>query len=337
MKRLIYFITLTLVLVSCGSRSGYFSFEGRLLNLNQGEFYVYSPDGVFNGVDTIKVDGGRFTFETPCKQEGTIMIVFPNFSEQPVFAEPGKTVTIKGDALHLKELEIEGTDVNEQMTAFSQRIAKVSPPEVLECAEQFVKDNPQSAVSVYILRKYFVLPKIEENSKDLKKAEELVNVVAKAQPKNGNVARMVRYLKVAGSGVTGSRMPSFTATDVYGKSVSDGNLRGKVAVVYSLANWSYESRNMHGRLTRLKKEYGDKLALLGISLDASRQSCKNMLRIDSVSAMVVCDQMMFQSPFVELFAIDGVPANILFNAQGHIVERNVELNEIESKLKVLLN
>ena len=104
MKRLIYIFTLTLVLVSCGSRSGYFSFEGRLLNLNQGEFYVYSPDGVFDGVDTIKVEGGRFTFETPCKENGTIVIIFPNFSEQPVFAEPGKSATIKGDASHLKEI-----------------------------------------------------------------------------------------------------------------------------------------------------------------------------------------------------------------------------------------
>ena len=337
MKRLIHIFILTLVLVACGSRRGYFSLEGRLLNLNQGEFYVYSPDGVFDGVDTIKVEGGRFTFETPCKESGTIMIVFPNFSEQPVFVEPGKSVTIKGDASHLREIEIEGADENKLMNGFRQQIAKASPPEVLEYAERFVRNNPESPVSVYILRKYFVGGSGVPSRNEIEKAEQLVSIVYKAQPKNGNVARMVRYLKVAGSGVTGSRMPSFTATDVYGKSVSDANLRGKVAVVYSLANWNYESRNMHGRLTRLKKEYGDKLALLGISLDASRQSCKNMLRIDSISAMVVCDQMMFQSPFVELFAIDGVPANILFNAQGHIVERNVELNEIESKLKVLLN
>ena len=66
MKRLIYIFTLTLVLVSCGSRSGYFSFEGRLLNLNQGEFYVYSTDGVFEGVDTIKVEGGRTSQNSPC-------------------------------------------------------------------------------------------------------------------------------------------------------------------------------------------------------------------------------------------------------------------------------
>ena len=37
-----------------------------------------------------------------CQKEMTLMIVFPNFTEQPVFAAPGKSVDIKGDASHLK-------------------------------------------------------------------------------------------------------------------------------------------------------------------------------------------------------------------------------------------
>ena len=82
MKRLIYLLTLTLVLVACGTRSGYFKIEGHLLNLNQGEFYVYSTDGLINGIDTIKVEGGHFSYETPCQRQGILMLVFPNFSEQ---------------------------------------------------------------------------------------------------------------------------------------------------------------------------------------------------------------------------------------------------------------
>ena len=46
-------------LFSCGSDGRIFRLQGRLRNLNQGEFLIYSPDGGFVGVDTIKVrDGG---------------------------------------------------------------------------------------------------------------------------------------------------------------------------------------------------------------------------------------------------------------------------------------
>lgn len=337
MKRLTYIITLTLVLVACGSRRGYFSFEGRLLNLNQGEFYIYSPDGVFDGIDTIKVDGGRFTFETPCKESGTIMIVFPNFSEQPIFAEPGKSVTIKGDASHLKEIEIEGTDENKLMNSFRKQIAQASPPEVLKLAEQFIRNNPESAVSTYILRKYFITNRKNGELQNLQKTSQLIEIAYKAQPKNGQIARMSRYIEAMRKCAVGAKMPSFSAKDINGKNVTSSNLGGKVAVVYTWAEWNYESRNMRDRLKRLKEEYGDKLALMGVNLDASVQNCKRSLRNDSTSTITVCDQMMFESPMLEQFAFGGVNENVLFNAQGHVVERNIRPEDLESKLKILLN
>ena len=91
--------------------------------MNQGEFYVYSPDGDIDGIDTIKVVGGRFTFERPCERPVMLMLVFPNFSEQPIFAEPGKSVEIKADASHMKEMEVKGTKANEQMTTFRKQTA----------------------------------------------------------------------------------------------------------------------------------------------------------------------------------------------------------------------
>ncbi len=91
-----------MTLASCGTDSRHFKIDGRLLNVNQGEFYVYSPDGALPGLDTVKVQAGRFTKEIACDRPMTLMLVFPNFTEQPIFAQPGKTVDVKGDAYHLK-------------------------------------------------------------------------------------------------------------------------------------------------------------------------------------------------------------------------------------------
>ena len=46
MKKFSLLILLTLVLVACGTDGHHFEVEGKLTNLNQGEFYVYSPDNV---------------------------------------------------------------------------------------------------------------------------------------------------------------------------------------------------------------------------------------------------------------------------------------------------
>ena len=89
MRRIAYLFLLSFILVSCGTRKGHFKIEGRFLHINQGELYVYSPDGGIDGMDTIKIDAGRFAYETPMKRNSTLMLVFPNFSEHPVFAESG--------------------------------------------------------------------------------------------------------------------------------------------------------------------------------------------------------------------------------------------------------
>ena len=130
-----------LLLASCGEDGHHFKIEGRLLQMNSGEFYVYSTDGDINGFDTIKVEGGRFAFEMPCERAMTLTIIFPNFSQIPIFAEPGKTVTIKGDASHLKALKIKGTKTNELMSSFRERIANASPPEIKQYAAQFIADH----------------------------------------------------------------------------------------------------------------------------------------------------------------------------------------------------
>lgn len=333
MKRLAYLISLTLVLVGCGSRSGYFKLEGHLLNLNQGEFYIYSVDGTISGVDTIKVDGGRFTYETPCTQEGTLVLVFPNFSEAPVFASPGEKVTISGDASHLKEIEIKGTDENKLMTLYRQQVAKASPPEEQRLSKQFIENNASTLSAVYLLRKDFVT----NGKADLNETQKLIETVYKAQPKNGSVARMTQFIKMMKSGTIGSALPTFTAQDINGKTVSTADLRGKVAVVITWASWSYESRTQLDRLKSMLAERKGKLVLMGINLDASKKTCKQTLSNDSTSTINICDQQMFDSPLMESFAMTGVPDNIIYNAQGRIIERGLSIDELVTKIKTLLN
>ena len=148
-----------LLLGSCGPEGDKFRLSGRLRNINQGEFLLYSPDGGLVGIDTIKVRDGRFAYEKEIRKDVTLMLVFPNFSEQVIFAAPGEEVTIKGDATHLKEVSIKGTDENEELTKLRMRINKLTPPEIPAAIAQFIEENPTSIISTYLLNKYFVSAK----------------------------------------------------------------------------------------------------------------------------------------------------------------------------------
>lgn len=327
-KHITYLILLTLVLVSCGVDGKHFKLEGRFLHLNQGEFYVYSTDGVLDGIDTIKIEGGRFAYEIPCDEEGTLVMVFPNFSEQPVFTQPGKTVEIKADASHLKELEAEGTDNNKLMTAFRKQVSNMSPQQAIEAAAEFVKHNPKSDVSAWLIRKYFILaPK-----PDYAKAKQLLDLMIAEQPKNGKLVNLQQQL-IGLAATVGKSLPIFTATDINGNKVTQANLtQSPNAVVFLWASWNYESTDMQRQLKRLKAAKGNGLSVIGVCIDPSKSEMQQYLRQDSISWPTINDGMMFDTKIAKQLGLSQVPANILLK-NGKIVGRNLRMNELKEKIE----
>lgn len=327
-KHITYLILLTLVLVSCGVDGKHFKLEGRFLHLNQGEFYVYSTDGVLDGIDTIKIEGGRFAYEIPCDEEGTLVMVFPNFSEQPVFTQPGKTVEIKADASHLKELEAEGTDNNKLMTAFRKQVSNMSPQQAIDAAAEFVKHNPKSDVSAWLIRKYFILaPK-----PDYAKAKQLLDLMIAEQPKNGKLVNLQQQL-IGLTATAGKSLPIFTATDINGNKVTQANLtQSPNAVVFLWASWNYESTDMQRQLKRLKATKGNGLSVIGVCIDPSKSEMQQSLRQDSISWPTINDGMMFDTKIAKQLGLSQVPANILLK-NGKIVGRNLRMNELKEKIE----
>ena len=317
MKQVLLIIAAIITLASCSSRKGYFSIEGRFLNMNQGEIYIYSPDGIINGIDTIKVNGGRFAKEIPCRRDGMIIMVFPNYSQQPIFAEEGESVDIKADASHLKQMEVTGTDDNKLMTDFRKAVTSASPPEALKMAEHFVRDNPSSPVAIYLIGKYFA---VNGNTANLKKAAELLSIVGEKQPKNGNVIRLKTSVKLM-------------LTAMVGESVSNATLKGRKSVIVSWASWSSDSQNMLRRISSIADESEGKIAVVGINLDGSRKTCKDMVEINRYKFPNICDEQLFDSKLLASLGIHAVPDNIITDASGKIVARSVSPEDMERHLK----
>ena len=332
MKKVIYFILLTLVLASCGVDSNHFKIEGRFLNLNQGEFYVYSPDGGLDGVDTIKIEGGRFAYEIPCEKEATLMLVFPNFSEQPIFAKPGESVDIKADASHLKELEATGTKDNELMNDFRKQIASASPPEMVKYAGMFIKDHPESPVSVYLVRKYF----IASTTPDYKQAMTYINLMMKRQTRNGYLTRMYEWVKYMEKTAIGGRIPSFSEYATNGQSVSDNTVSGaSLAVISVWASWSFESMDMQRQLKDLQRKSHGRLKVVSICVDGTKDDCREAMERDSISWPNVCDELMLEGPAMKSLGLFYVPDNIILQ-NGRIIARGLGVQQLRTKLESMI-
>ena len=363
----VFTLVAALVCTSCGTDSRHFRIDGRLLHLNQGEFYVYSPDGTINGLDTIKVQAGRFSYEVACDRPMTLMIVFPNFTEQPVFAQPGKSVDLKGDASHLKEMTVKGTKDNELMNKFREMIHNAAPPEMKKCAQLFVQDHPESRVGAYLVDRYF----IHDANPDTKTAVRLVDLMIEKQPDNGYLKRQKRQLTASFVATKGADIPNVLGTTVDGKTIGRVQLtKAPVTVVCALATWKYESMSQFRRLAAYAASQQGRVAVVGVSIDASPSLVRSQLASqigisDSASGLafgpssgsssgsasgsssgsasaaaqgssssrssstcyVVCDGKMVESPFFTRLGLTGVPDNIVIK-NGRITAAHLTDNQL---------
>lgn len=331
MNRPFTYLLLTLVVVSCGTPSGRFRLEGHFENFNQGEFYLYSLDGR-GRLDTIPVNSGRFSYETKADEPETYAMIFPNFSEIPVFAESGVTVDMQGDASHLKETKVAGTQENDLMTEFRLNVADMTPPQALKEAEAFIKNHPETRASIYLLNKYFLM----KDDADYQKAMTLSKLMVKAQPENEALKRLSKQLKGLRNLKEGQQLPSFQAVDCRGQRVSNSSLTGEINVVTVWATWNYESANLMRQLRLLKKDYGSRLGLVSVSVDASQRDCRSAMDRDSIKWSVVCDGQMFSTPVLQQLGIADVPFNMLVDRSGKIVAVNLSQTMLKERIKKAL-
>lgn len=317
---------LTLLFASCGTDSRHFKIDGHLLNLNQGEFYVYSPDGsVTHGMDTIKVQAGRFSYLVECDRPMTLMIVFPNFTEQPVFAEPGKSVDIKGNASHLKELTVKGTKANKLMNAFREQILSASPAETKKCAIQMAEDNPESAVAVYLVRRYLVTV----DRPDYTTAARLLKLIVEKQPDNQFAARLLASCNGKTTINNGSKLPRFSANDINGKVVNNATLASVPNVVfYVWATWNYSSTSQLSQLADKERQSDGKLKVVSICLNPDKSSCQRTLKqygADNITT--ICDGRMVNGDLFNKLGLYNLPDNILIK-NGAIAEQHIEFSRL---------
>ena len=324
--------TLALLLAACGVDGKRFRVEGRFLNLNRGEFYVYSTNGLIDGIDTVKLEGGRFTYDIPCERKGTLVMVFPNFSEQPIFAQPGKSVDIEGDASHLKELTVKGTKDNKLMNQFREAIVNASPPQVAKIAAMFAADNPTSLVSVYLVRRYF----ITTPTPNYKEAERLVKLLLAQQPKNGELNRMQTLISTLAKTSVGAPLPAFQARSTKGEKVSQQPYNKAAVAVFNV--WSttnMQSMEIQRMLKQKVRDSKGKLQVVSLCVDPILRECNDVLQRDSISWPNICDGAMFEGDVAKKLGIYTVPFNILLK-NGKIIARDLDNNQLKEQLDKLL-
>lgn len=321
-------------LLGCKSDPKQALLEGEIKGLVNDTVYLYAVDGIYEKMDTIYAQSGKFSSTINIDTLTAATLLFNNRTEYPVFIDKGEKIKIKGNLS--ETLTITGNAANEELSAFMQELdglGKPSEKAMQEKAEAFIREHHSSLASAYLLNKYFIL----KEKPDYKKIKELIGVMTGTLLDQASIEKVSKYIEQLEKVEDGKSAPYFNLPNAKGEKISrtSENLRNKYLLLTFWASWCDNDSTALAGLRQLNRTYkkSKDFALLGISLDLDKETWKEAIKRDTLNWEQVCDFSGWNSATAKQYAILTLPTNILVSPSGAIIARDIEGDSLNNKIK----
>lgn len=345
--------------------SGELTLKGEIEGQENGLFEILYMEGDSSKVDTVKLQSGKFNYQLQLTEPRQMALRSAGAQGQELvfFADPG-TVTLKAHRDSIRAGKVNGGPSQKVYSEAEQGIRAImarggsfevayrkaqAENNMMEMqliqqqfmllqdsaehfAVSFAKKNNNSVVSALLGLMYLGN---EGKETELKQLYDTLTVAVRSSFFGKKMEEIVK------SAVTlnmGSSAPNFTLPDVNDKPVSLASYKGKYVLVDFWASWCGPCRQENPNVVLAYQTYKDKgFEVLGVSLDDNKAKWLKGISDDKLAWTQVSDLKNWQSDVARLYGIKAIPANFLLDKEGKIIGKNLRGQELQDRLKDLLN
>jgi peroxiredoxin len=136
----------------------------------------------------------------------------------------------------------------------------------------------------------------------------------------------------------GKQAPDLALPDANGLIKKISSFRGKYLLVDFWASWCRPCRMENPNVVTAYNEFkGKNFTILGVSLDKDKSEWLQAINEDGLAWTHVSDLKFWSSKAVDVYKFDGIPYNILIDPTGKVIAESLRGEELENKLKEVLN
>jgi hypothetical protein len=340
--------------------------KGELSNLDSPYVVVTHFSTDILTVDTLTIGKkGQFGYRTFIDTLTTFTFYFNDYaSSAVVFADKGEKITIKGDATLPDLIQVNGNEINDDLTLFkkeneallkqraellnsmkmdrlentnhgvlseNEKIVRLNSlnHELTQKAEDFIKKNPAKIASVILINNLF---RDTENPTTLERVLGYLEGAALEFPLTEDLKTHCDKMKLSAEG---AYFPYFQLVDIKNDTIRSSDFSGKYLVLSFLSAVGVESRN---EVIALKNEYEklnkDSVQFISIYIDFDKYPiASTSISNDSIPWITVTEKKSWASNIVETYNIRYVPYNILITPDGRIKRRNIPAQEVQQTIE----
>ncbi|WP_310991281.1 TlpA disulfide reductase family protein [Aequorivita marina] len=169
------------------------------------------------------------------------------------------------------------------------------------------------------------------------KPQELKNLYNKLEIKtidsldNGRLERIIFPERFIG---VGDNITDFELPNQFDFMVNTQDFRGTFLLIDFWASWCLPCRKQFPELNLISNKYEEQgFRVLGVSIDDNIEKWKTAIKTDSLKWVNVIDGDSLNDKVEVEYGIFSIPSNLLINPEGKIVEKNISLELLETKLR----
>jgi peroxiredoxin len=364
MKKIIYLVLITLLLISCSTEPHYIV-KGKIDGSDSIMFYLQKRDaGKTITIDSALSKKGAFTLKGGAvNYPQLIQLVAGNTRKRTSFYLENSEITITGNLDSLFKAVIKGSKTQDEYNLFiesnkilSDKYSKTYldyqaarksgnitllasiekqadsiQTEMTKLEKNYVKNNPSSYVTPSLL----VNLSYETGAEEL---ESMINGLDSAIAALPQVKTLKDRLVVMKSVSVGQKAPDFTMNDINGKPVSlSSKIGSKLLLIDFWAAWCSPCRQENPNVVKVYTEFHKKgLDILGVSLDQKKEDWMKAIADDKLTWTHVSDLKYWGNEAAKIYAVNSIPSNILLDERGIIIGRNLRGDDLYKKVKELL-